>query len=228
MILATHQPIFLPWPGFFYKAMKSDCLVLLDDVQFPRGRSWLSRNRLKNEEGELWLTVPVWRKGRDLQRIRDVEIYNERNWQKKHLQSIRQNYVNAPYFDAYFEAIETIYNKDHHLLCEFNIDLIRFFWEALSLKTELLVQSDLGISGKGTDLLVRICNHVGADSFSIFPMVEKHLDVTEMKIHGTEIFYVTFHPPVYPQLWGEFIYNLSALDLLLNCGPKSRDIILNA
>jgi hypothetical protein len=27
-------------------------------------------------------------------------------------------------------------------------------------------------------------------------------------------------------LWGDFIYNLSALDLLLNCGPKSRDIVL--
>ena len=35
-----------------------------------------------------------------------------------------------------------------------------------------------------------------------------------------------FRPPVYPQLWGDFIYNLSALDLLLNCGPKSREIVL--
>jgi hypothetical protein len=34
-----------------------------------------------------------------------------------------------------------------------------------------------------------------------------------------------FRPPVYPQLWGDFRYNLSTLDLLLNCGPKARDII---
>jgi len=33
MIVITHQPIFLPWPGFFFKAMKADCMVLLDDVQ---------------------------------------------------------------------------------------------------------------------------------------------------------------------------------------------------
>jgi len=37
MIVITHQPIFLPWPGFFFKAMKADCMVLLDDVQFPQG-----------------------------------------------------------------------------------------------------------------------------------------------------------------------------------------------
>lgn len=60
---AIHQPIFLPWPGLFRKAADADVLVLLDLVQFPRGRTWLTRNRLKNEDGEVWLTVPVSRKG---------------------------------------------------------------------------------------------------------------------------------------------------------------------
>lgn len=57
MILATHQPIFLPWPGFFHKAAHAQCMVLLDDVQFPRGKSRLNRNRLKDEDGTIWLTV---------------------------------------------------------------------------------------------------------------------------------------------------------------------------
>ncbi len=228
MILATHQPIFMPWPGFFYKALQSDCLVLLDDVQFPRGRTWLNRNRLKNEDGELWLTVPVRRKGRGLQVIREVEIYNERGWRKKHLRSIQQNYANAPYFDEYFESIESIYAKNHTLLAEFNTDLIRFLWEALSVKPQLLLQSHLGVGGRGTNLLIEICERVGADRLSIFPMVEKHLDPEEMKEHGIELVHINFHPTVYPQLWGEFIYNLSTLDLLLNCGPKSRDIVTGA
>ena len=34
-----------------------------------------------------------------------------------------------------------------------------------------------------------------------------------------------FRPPVYPQLWGDFRYNVSTLDMVLNCGPKARDII---
>ena len=33
--------------------------------------------------------------------------------------------------------------------------------------------------------------------------------------------------PVYPQLWGGFIPNLSTLDLILNCGPKARDILIS-
>ena len=47
-----------------------------------------------------------------------------------------------------------------------------------------------------------------------------------MREHGIEITRADFRPPVYPQLWGDFIYNLSVLDLLLNCGPKSREIVV--
>jgi hypothetical protein len=31
-----------------------------------------------------------------------------------------------------------------------------------------------------------------------------------------------FRPPVYPRLWGDFRYHVSALDLALDCGPKAR------
>jgi hypothetical protein len=225
VILAVHQPIFMPWPGLFHKALHADCLVLLDDVQFPRGRSWLNRNRLKNEDGELWLTVPVLKKGRGLQVIRRVEIQNDKGWRRKHLESIRQNYVHAPYFSRYFRSIEIIYRSDHSLMTDLNIDLITFFWGALSLNTALLRQSELGVVGKGTDLLIAIAERVGADRLLMFPMVEKHIDVDTMRRRGIEMVPANFRPPVYPQLWGDFIYNLSTLDLLLNCGPKSVDIL---
>jgi hypothetical protein len=31
---------------------------------------------------------------------------------------------------------------------------------------------------------------------------------------------------IYPQMWGDFIANLSVLDLMFTCGPKAREIIL--
>ena len=97
--------------------------------------------------------------------------------------------------------------------------------DALSLKTKVFRQSDLGVVGTGTDLLINVCECVGADRLRAFPMVQKHIDLGGMKERGIEVARADFHPPVYPQLWGDFIYNLSTLDLLLNCGPKSREII---
>jgi len=225
MTVTTHQPIFLPWPGFFYKAIKADCMVLLDEVQFPRGRGWVNRNRIKNEKGELWLTVPIRKKGRGLQIIRSVEIFDEVDWRKKHLRGVCLNYVNAPYLHEYLPILESIYNKNHRLLIDFNVQIIKFFWKALALKTDLYLQSDLGIEGKGTQLLINICKHLSADSYLTFPIVEKYLDVPRMNKSGIEIKFENYHPPLYPQLGGNFIYNLSALDMLLNHGERSREII---
>jgi hypothetical protein len=59
MIVASEQPYFAPYPGFLYKAHLADAIVILDAVQFPRGTTWISRNRFKNDRGQLWLTVPV-------------------------------------------------------------------------------------------------------------------------------------------------------------------------
>jgi len=69
MILSTSQPYFSPFPGFFLKAFLSDIFVVLDEVQFPRGTTWLTKNRFKNDQGTLWMTVPVWKKGLGLQKI---------------------------------------------------------------------------------------------------------------------------------------------------------------
>jgi hypothetical protein len=224
MILATHQPIFLPWPGFFHKALQCDRLVLLDRVQFPRGRTWLARNRLKNEVGELWLTVPIRRTGRGLQAIDAVEISEERGWRAKHLRSIRQNYAHAPWFADHEAALADIYARGQRRLVDFNLDLIRWLWTAFRPPSELTLQSDLGVQGRGTGLLIALCEHLGADRLAVLPGVEQHLDLAALRRHGISLLRLGYRPVIYPQLWGEFIYNLSALDLVLNCGPRSRRI----
>lgn len=225
MVVTTHQPIFLPWPGLLYKGLRADTTVLLDEVQFPLGRGWMNRNRLKSEQGELWLTVPVRRTGRGKQRIRDVELCDETDWRRRHVLGIRQNYAHAPYLDEHLPAIEAIYARDETRLIELNLDLIRFLWNALGLQGKLLLQSELGVSGRATGLLISICQALDADTYLALPFVEKFLDADELRAGGIALASARFSPPVYPQLWGEFRYNLSALDLLLNCGPKSLAVI---
>jgi hypothetical protein len=214
MRVTTHQPIFLPWPGFFYKARCADVMVLLDLVQFPFGRSWMTRNRLKSDQGELWLRIPVWKAGKGRQIARDVAICDESNWRRKHLYSLREQYAHAPYRDDYLPP-----------LVDFNLDLIRWLWDVLGLQSRLVMQSALGVSGMGTELLVALCRSLDADTYVTLPFVEKHMDLAQFRASGITVRLAPFHPPIYPQLWGAFRYNLSAVDLLFTCGPKSLDII---
>ena len=225
MVVTTHQPIFLPWPGFFYKALRADALVLLDRVQFPQGRGWMHRNRLKSDQGDHWLRVPIWKAGRGTQLIADVEICYETDWRARHLRSVRELYGHAPYLEAHLAALEEIYGRRHRTLVALNVDLIRHLWCVLGVPAKLYLQSDLDVVGRGSDLLANVCEALKADTYLALSVAAKYVDRRQLSGRRIELALAKFHPPVYPQLWGDFRYNVSALDLTLNCGPKARDVI---
>ena len=225
MVVTTHQPIFLPWAGFFYKALHADALVLLDRVQFPQGRGWLHRNRLKSDQGDHWLRVPVRKAGRGTQRIADVEICEETDWRARHLRSVRELYAHAPYLQPHLKALEEIYARRHRTLAALNVDLIRYLWGALGAPTKLHLQSELGVGGQGADLLANVCEALKADTYLVSTVAAKYMDPQTLNARGIELTLAKYRPPVYPQLWGHFRYNVSTIDLVLNCGPKARDII---
>ena len=81
-------------------------------------------------------------------------------------------------------------------------------------------------TGKGTGLLVELCRALGATTFLTLAPAKKYLEADLFAQAGTELRPFNYVAPVYPQLWGDFLANLSAFDLVLNCGPKARDIVL--
>ncbi|UCG11318.1 MAG: WbqC family protein [Deltaproteobacteria bacterium] len=228
MMIACHQPNFMPWPGIFFKAMRAEHLVLLDDVQFPLGGSWVNRNRLKNDQGELWLTVPVWKRGRSLQRIDRVEICNEENWQRKHLFSLEHAYKHSPYWDEHIGFCRQIYQRAWHRLLELNLTILEYLRIALGLDKPFLRNSDFSIDGRGSHRLVALCETLGARKYLAVYSSHKYLDEELFRRHGIEVVYYKYESPIYPQLWGDFRANLSTFDLLFTCGPKSVEIIRQA
>jgi hypothetical protein len=227
MILSTNQPYFAPFPGFFYKVHKADVFVILDKVQFPRGTTWLTRNRFKSHQGALWLTIPVWRKGLGLQRIDEVRICHDFPFAKKHLAGLKSAYANAPYLGEHMEFLERLYSKDYERLLDLNLDIIRYVMEQLEIGTRLFLLSELGVDGKGGQLLIDICMALGTNTFLTQNAAMQYLDRQRFKQAGVTLSFFRPPSPVYPQLWGDFLSNLSTLDLLLNCGPKAREILIN-
>ncbi len=227
MILTTNQPYFAPFPGFFYKAYRSDIFVLLDAVQFPRGTTWISRNRFKNDRGTLWMTIPVWKKGLGLQNINAVRICHEGQWARKHLASFEHAYTNAPYVAEHLDFIRGILAARPERLIEFNAAIIRHLMGHLRLESKVIMQSDIGIRESGVRLLIELCRHFGASSYLAPKTAAQYLDESAFQKAGIRLQFFSPPSPVYPQLWGDFIPNLSTFDLLFNCGPKARDILLD-
>ena len=95
------QPSYLPWLGFFEQMSRSDKFVLLDDVQYTR-RDWRNRNRIRVDEGWIWLTVPVLQKNKFAQNLLETRIDNSVPWRKKHLYTLRQYYCKTPFLKNIF------------------------------------------------------------------------------------------------------------------------------
>jgi len=227
MIVSSNQPYFFPYPGFFYKAYRSDVFVILDNVQFPRGTTWTTRNRFKNHQGSLWMTLPVKKKGLGLQKINTVRICHDGRWAKKHLKSLKNAYANAPYFKDHLNFLEGLFSTKFDKLMDVNLKIIRYLMNHLQIETEVILSSELEIKAKGDQLLVEICRKFGASQFLVQSAARKHFDADRFKKAGIRLTDVKPPSPVYPQLWGSFIPNLSALDLVLNCGSKAHDIIIS-
>jgi hypothetical protein len=226
MIVSAHRPYFCPYPGFFYKAMKSDVVVLLDDVQYPQGATWINRNRFKNDQGCLWMTVPVWKKGLGLQKINEVRICHEGRWQKKHLESLKVAYGNAPYLHEHLHLFEEVFSPGCAALIDMNLEIIRYLMDVLTIETEIVLLSGMDMQNKGSRLLIDVCRFLGGSVFLAQRSARKYLDELLFEDAGIQLLYITPPDIVYPQLWGDFIGNLSVFDLIFNCGPKSIDIMM--
>ena len=228
MIISANQPYFAPFAGFFHKAILADVFVLLDEVQFPRGTTWMNRNRFKNDQGTLWMTIPVQKKGLGLQNIDAVKIYHQGRWARKHLASLKNAYANAPYFEEHLPFLYTLFSAGFEKLIDLNLEVIRYLVTLLDIDTRIILLSDLGIQARGNQLPVEICRALGASQYLAQSPARKYLDPDLFRNARIELDYFRMPVLIYPQLWGSFIPNLSAFDLVFNCGPKARAILTAA
>jgi len=223
--VAIMQPTYLPWLGYFSLIDQVDIFVFLDKVQFDK-RSWQQRNRIKTAQGELFLTVPVQTKGKRHQKICEVRLDNTQHYPTKHLKIIENNYSKAHYYPEYWPEILQVFNKAYQYLTDLNISLILWFVEKLGIKTTFIKSLDLKSEGTKADLLVGICHEVGADQY-VSPLGSKvYIDENNIfKQKKIDLFYQNYTHPEYTQLYKEFIPYMSILDLLMNEGPKSLEIM---
>ena len=225
MIVSIHQPNYIPWIGFFNKILLSDVYVVFDDIQFPRGKDYANRNQIKTNNGKTWLTIPVIGKS-DLKPWNQIGI-NKNGWIDKHLAIIESFYTKSPYFKEYYSEIKNIYLKDHNLLIDLTLDLIRHFIKIFDKKTKIILSSDIKTDLKGMDKILYILKYLQATKYisGDGDGSKRYIDENLFKENNIELIWQNYKHPTYNQQFGEFIPYMSILDLLFNEGPNSKNII---
>lgn len=214
MIVTIHQPDFLPWLGFFDRWLRSDLYIVLDDVQFIR-RGWHHRDQIKTPQGIKWLTVPVVKKGRYSQLVKDVEISNHHNWKEKMLNAVHAAYREAPQYDFVYHEIKEILSKNHTYLIELNIELLKYCARILDIRTPFELSSTFNETSHETKRLVRLVKKAGGDVYLTGLGAKDYLDEKAFIKEDVQVRWQTFIHPVYPQLHGDFKRMLSVIDFLM-------------
>ncbi len=225
MRIAILQPGYMPWLGFFEQMLKTDHFVYLDDVQYTK-QDWRNRNRIKTRNGAAWLTVPVQRAPTDTPICR-IRVCYDQPWPKKHLNLIRGAYAKAPHFDECYSKLEATLKPCHEYLSDLNGAVVDLFRGLLGITTPVSRASELSIQTHDkSEKLWRICQALCADELYDGQTARSFLDVDAFERRGISATFQSYVHPTYPQCWDSFVPFLSTLDLLMNCGPDAREIIL--
>ncbi|WP_238717389.1 WbqC family protein [Natronorubrum halophilum] len=221
--VAIHQPNYLPWIGFFHKIHHSDTFVFLDDVEYT-ANSWINRNKIKTPDGWTWLTVPVHGSTGP---IETVEIANE-DWRNVHRKSLQQNYGKAASFDEVGDFFETVFERSWTSLCELNVHVIRELTDRIGLECQFVRSSNLDVDATKTERIVRLCDELDADRYLSGTGARSYLSPTRFEAADVTLEYQSIDHPQYEQRFGEFVPQLSIVDVLMNVGWDGTNELIHA
>lgn len=221
------QPSYIPWRGYFHQIQKADIFVFYDDVQYDK-RGWRNRNRIKTANGSIWLTVPVFSRGFQLNQtpINEIKINNEEEWAKKHFLSIRYSYAKAPFFEQYLPLVQEFYQNASESLADFTIETtIKLSAELGITNTKFLRSSDFPVEGQKTDRLIALLKEVGATDYISGPSAKDYIEAEKFSAAGIGLEYMEYNYPEYPQLYPPFDPQVSIIDLLFMTGKDAPKFI---
>ena len=195
ILLPTYFPSLLFWK------------IILKDNFFWMKNSYYKKQTLRNRmfihgaNGKLMLSIPIRHSGINQKRFYDdVSIDSSSDWKKNHFKSIKIAYQSSPYFEFYEEDLKNFYQVETSNLYNFNLKSVEL----------VLKWFEMGTNNRTIDFNIETYKQ----SKNI-----KEIDNREIKKKSNIKYIQTFEDK------NGFIDGLSILDMIFNCGPKTKDYI---
>ena len=225
MILASHQPNFLPYMGVIYKIYLADIFVFSDDVQYSKS-GMHNNNYIKTRNGKTKITMPVNAHGSPS--IEAVEMFEPIFNFEKIMRMILQEYAKAEHREEgekllYF--MKMMLASGDKSLPSFNIWTLKYVLRHFGIGTTTLIASNMLEPMKGhkderlLDMMkqTKATVYLSGDGAAVYHDAEKFVDFDGKK---RKLAYAHYEPVKYRQLHGDYIPNLSVIDYIFNEGYK--------
>jgi hypothetical protein len=217
MIVAIHQPNYLPWLGYFFKIAQSDAFVLLDDVQYSKN-SYTNRVKIMREGAARWLTQPVsFRFGDPI----NIVTFARDDWKKAHLDSLEGAYRRAPEFTSVWPEIAALYGGlNEENISAANAKIIMGICEHLNISCRFHLSSEIEVhDARSEDRLIEIVDQIAPGGCYLSGRGgAQYQDPGKFSAAGLELKYANFQHSTYEQGTSSFIAGLSVFDAVFHLG----------
>lgn len=202
----------------------ADSVIILDGPVYSP-RSGINKAWIKTAAGKKRLTVPVMKpEGSDSQ-ISAIRIDPTNNWHRTHPASLVSNYRNAPYFEHYYPYFRDLYSKPWERfvdLCQTGIRLIN---RLLRWPDKFNYSSELEMTGSRESRVSQALERFKCDTYVMEEGGRAYFNHQKLLDQGWRVELIQEWKCNYDQQFGEFVPDLSILDLLMNEGPYAVRIL---
>lgn len=231
MKVAIMQPYFFPYIGYFSLIKHTDSFILFDAVQFIR-HGWIERNRiLKQNEGWLYIKVPLLNKHRE-NLIKDVVIDNNLDWKNKILAQLVPYKKIAPNYFIVIDIINNIFEKDYESIVDLNLAVIKSVCGYLKIDSDIKVFSkmDLVIEEPMApdEWALNICKSLGnVTEYWNPPGGQSFFDKKKYDNSNIELKFQSVHLTPYNQKRDDFENGLSIIDVMMFKSSEEINVMLD-
>ena len=229
--LASMQPYFFPYLGYWQLIAAVDCFELFDNAQYI-DRGWVNRNRiLKPGGGWRYIHVPVARHPFTTA-IRNVRITPSPLWKNRIVNQLADYKTKAPFFAETMELVESaLFGGQEPTIGALNCRIVRQVCTALSIRSEIVASSDDPFDYRTipdrSDRTLAMVQNMGAGEFINPADGISLLDPAEFYRRGIKL--SALQPPAiaYPQAGDPFEPSLSIIDVLMFNGIKGTSRLVS-
>lgn len=233
MRVSIMQPYFFPYLGYFSLIKHTDMFILLDSVQFIR-HGWIERNRiLKQDEGWLYIKVPIIKERGHETIIKDIIIDNKQNWKEKIISQMQPYKKIAPNYHMVIDLLNNIFLKEYDKLTYLNKEILETICNFLGIENNILVFSDMNLKiidpMAPDEWALNICKALGnVDEYWNPSGGNSFFNREKYKEAGIKLKFQQIGLNPYPQKRKTFESGLSILDVLMFNSNDKINRMLNA
>ena len=220
------QPYFFPYISYFQLLNMVDKYVVFDTACFSNNK-WGFRNRILINGAPGFFRVKTL-KASQYKRFNEISISNSIEEKKKSLHALECSYKKAPHFSEVMPILEQFIMADYDNLAECNVASNKLVCNYLGIKTEILLYSEMDCDNdhKRQYRIFDVCRILGGNEYVNAIGGMELYDFEEFRENGIELAFLKSDDIIYPQFGGEFVPDLSIIDVMMfNSVPEVQEML---